>query len=102
MRSMENAKPEKCKEYEVHRAAYSHSIKKFPHENFSCKLTNGARVRVLHAFRACPLWVLVNDDDNVEALKCDKNALSTLTTEGVEFGKRKREDFSKVQSSYLL
>lgn len=54
MRSMENARPEKRKEYEVHRAAYSHSIKKFLHENFSCKLAKGARVRIFHAFRACP------------------------------------------------
>jgi hypothetical protein len=61
MRSMENARPEKCKECEVARAAYSHSIKKFADGNFSYKLAKGARVLILHTFVS--LSVASVDDD---------------------------------------
>lgn len=106
MRSTENARPEKCKEYEVHRAAYSHSIKKFPHENFSCKLAKGACVRILHAFRACPLLVSAT---MTTTCRSDKNTLSTLTAEGlhgIEFDRGAREGegrrVRKVQSSHSV
>lgn len=96
MRSMENARPEKRKEYEVHRAAYSHSIKKFLHENFSCELAKGARVRIFHAFRACPLRMSAT----MTAYRRDKSALSTLTAEGlhkIEFDRGKGETFRKFR-----